>query len=273
MRFNDRNTALHLLGSKNNYTVAIPTESVGFSLAVSFLDTEFDGMKPLFRKSIQYLCKPFLDAYLKAQVSLYHALEKEPIHKSGTLIYTSGVGSHLTTFYDLDTKHNGKELIANGTIVTFSDVPNTSNQGLVFLARIKDNEAVGFQPLTHVERFDGKVQINIILCMLLFIKYCPVETKIIAKGKKVSHSHEEYLNKTKLPIEILDSTWFTTIVRSEGFSVGGHFRLQPYGPGRTDRKLIWIEGYEKQGYVRKAGVLRATDGLTEQEGDLESSGQ
>jgi len=260
MRFNDRNNALHLLGKSNTFTVAIPTESVGFSLATDFIDNQFVGMKPLFRKSIQYLCAPFIEAYLKAQIKVYHALESETIHKSGTLIYTTGNGSHLTTFYDLDTKHNGKELIANGTIATFSNVQDTSRQGLLFYARIKDNDTVAFQPLDHQERFDAGVQIKMVLCLLLFIKYCPVETKVVAKGRKVSHAHEEYLNKTKLPIEILDSTWFTTIVRSEGFSVGGHFRLQPFGTGRMERRLIWIEGYEKKGYVRKAGVLRSAYG-------------
>lgn len=126
MRFNDRNNALHLLGSENTYTVAIPTESVGFSLAVSFMDHEFEGMKPLFRKSIQYLCKPFLEAFSKTEGKLFHALQRESIHKSGTLICPGAGDMPFTTFYDLDTKHNGKQLTVNGTVLTFANVPNTS---------------------------------------------------------------------------------------------------------------------------------------------------
>jgi hypothetical protein len=53
----------------------------------------------------------------------------------------------------------------------------------------------------------------------------------------------------------LDSTWFTTIVRSEGFKVGGHFRMQPFGKNLSDRKLIWISPFDKNGYTRKAKIL------------------
>lgn len=62
----------------------------------------------------------------------------------------------------------------------------------------------------------------------------------------------KYFNETKSPIEILDSSWFTTIIRTEGFGVTGHFRLQPYGPGRTMKKWVYINDYEKHGYVRRA---------------------
>jgi hypothetical protein len=62
-------------------------------------------------------------------------------------------------------------------------------------------------------------------------------------------------NETKYAVEILDSTWFTTIIRSEGFRVGGHFRMEPYGPGMAQKKLIWIEPFEKTGYTRKARIL------------------
>jgi hypothetical protein len=95
------------------------------------------------------------------------------------------------------------------------------------------------------------------------VAICPIETKIVAKGKKIAHGRQEYFNKTALPVEILDSTWFTTIVRREGFQVSGHFRLQPVGPERSERKLIWIDRYEKGGYVRKAGLLRGKENTSE----------
>jgi hypothetical protein len=77
------------------------------------------------------------------------------------------------------------------------------------------------------------------------------------------HRNEKYVNETALPIEILDSTWFTTIVRSEGFSVGaetgGFFRWQRFGPGSSQRKIIWVAPFEKKGYTRRAGKLMHQD--------------
>jgi hypothetical protein len=96
--------------------------------------------------------------------------------------------------------------------------------------------------------------------MILFMKFCELETEIIPDGKMAFHVDQKYVNDTKQPVEIQDSTWFTTIVRSEGFWVGGEtggfFRLQPCGPGLAEKKLIWIYPFEKEGYTRKAWMLR-----------------
>jgi hypothetical protein len=89
----------------------------------------------------------------------------------------------------------------------------------------------------------------------VFLKYCPIETKFVNGGRRDHHAGQKYVNETGYPIEILDSTWFTTIIRSEGFKVGGHFRMQPYGPGMKERRLQWIEPFEKTGYTRKAKIL------------------
>ena len=51
---------------------------------------------------------------------------------------------------------------------------------------------------------------------------------------------------------MLDSTWFTNIVRSEGFAVHGHFRMQACGPNHSQRKLTYINDFEKKGYTRRA---------------------
>ena len=95
-----------------------------------------------------------------------------------------------------------------------------------------------------------------ILLLMYFKKYAQVEiveskarTKIHAQGCK-------YLNETDLDIEYLDSKWFTSLVNSKGFKVGGHFRLQPKKKeGEWTKELIWINDFEKKGYNRKAGIL------------------
>lgn len=86
--------------------------------------------------------------------------------------------------------------------------------------------------------------------VLVFIKYAQIQVKEVPAGKKVKDFNCKYVNDTPSDIRILDSTWFTTLVKSEAFKVRGHFRLQPCGEGLKDKKLIWISDYEKQGYTR-----------------------
>ena len=53
-------------------------------------------------------------------------------------------------------------------------------------------------------------------------------------------------------VNIIDSSYLTTIIHVDATSVRGHFRLQPCGKMNQDRKLIWINPYEKGSYIRTA---------------------
>lgn len=105
-------------------------------------------------------------------------------------------------------------------------------------------------------RKTGVVHHSIILFkMLFFLKFAEVETKIVDRSKKSHHVGEKkYTNNQILPIEVITSNYYTTIIRKEGFGVDGHFKFQPFGKGRTEKKLIWISDYEKKGYTRKAKI-------------------
>lgn len=96
---------------------------------------------------------------------------------------------------------------------------------------------------------------------LLFLRFAEVETKIVgpATGRRAHVNHCKYLNESNLNVQVVDSRWFTTLIRSEAFAVGGHFRLQPHGEGNKQRKLIWISDYQKQGYTRQAKVGERLD--------------
>lgn len=97
--------------------------------------------------------------------------------------------------------------------------------------------------------------VTYLFCML-FKKYAPVETKFIPAHKKVKDFNCKYVNDTNFDISYMDSTWFTNLVKSDAFKVRGHFRLQPCGQGFKDKKLIWINDFEKQGYTRQAGKIK-----------------
>ena len=105
------------------------------------------------------------------------------------------------------------------------------------------------------ESYNVAYPVQTVVTYLLFKKYAEVETKFVqAKVKKKElHKGEKYLNEEfPFKINIIDSTYFTNIVRSEGFKVSGHFALRAHGEGRRERRLVWINDYEKSGYTRTA---------------------
>lgn len=97
-----------------------------------------------------------------------------------------------------------------------------------------------------------------ILCLLFLRDYAEHEVKYVHSGhkkEKIGIKREKVFNSSPVKVECIDSNWFTTIIRSDGFSVKGHFRMQPYGEKLKYRKLIWINDFEKTGYTKKAKML------------------
>lgn len=93
-----------------------------------------------------------------------------------------------------------------------------------------------------------------------FMEFAEQETVIVnatTPGKrKATVDGEKYLSELPENVEIIDSSWFRTLVRDGDFGVSGHFRLQPYGPRMQERKLIWIKDFVKHGYHRTAKIGR-----------------
>jgi hypothetical protein len=99
--------------------------------------------------------------------------------------------------------------------------------------------------------------LDYIFSYLIFYNFTETENKIIygaesGKQRKVKIDKEKYLNDTKNNIEIIDTNYFTKIIRTGEFGVSGHFRLQNYGQNNSQTKLIYIEDYKKNGYTREA---------------------
>lgn len=101
---------------------------------------------------------------------------------------------------------------------------------------------------------------NLFVFPILFKRYAKVE---IEQGKCGKSTRSKILNdklRNNIPfdIKIMDSTWFTTICRNEGFKVRGHFRLQPKknDKGEWIKELIYINEFEKKGYHRLAKITK-----------------
>lgn len=95
----------------------------------------------------------------------------------------------------------------------------------------------------------------------VFMDYAEVQEKVVKAGTKnkgISKKSGDS-NLSEFNVIRLDSAYFTRIFREEGFSVSGHFRLQPCGEGLRDRKLIYINPFEKNGYTRRAKIEMEQD--------------
>jgi len=205
-----------------------------------------------FNSKVRYLSRSFYEAYHHAKPKLAALWAQEDMSEAGTLIFVDRSGSWTTTiFYAIASNHSSQELeyvIYYFTKYTKLEYPNLdaclmqgNNKKLELVAKFFTNKGFG-----------EKYFMSELIGILLFIKHAEVETKIIEGNRRGYQAAVKYVNETKGPVEVIDSTWFTNIVRTEGFHVRGFFRLQPVGPGRSERKLTWINDFEKHGYSRKA---------------------
>jgi hypothetical protein len=105
-----------------------------------------------------------------------------------------------------------------------------------------------------IEDFYNNSVFNIVV-FSMFKTFADVETKYLPPNKKTKEINCKYVNDTNLGITMIDSTWFTTLVKSDAFKVSGHFRLQACGENHSQRKLVWISDFQKKGYTRKAKKL------------------
>jgi hypothetical protein len=137
-----------------------------------------------------------------------------------------------------------------------------SGRVAIVQAKIPEGEVIHFrliesETIKSIPDLNNWVMNHVEVCLaiLTFKQFAEVEVKHIGGKKypkKTKINNEKYLNDSNHQIDVLDSRWFTETIRTEGFSVSGHFRLQPCGKNKDQRKLIYIKDYKKNGYHRKA---------------------
>jgi hypothetical protein len=168
------------------------------------------------------------------------------------LLFNMGGRPH--TFLYLLTNHEDRIMITGQVYAV--DV-NSQYGDLIAGYFPKNSEKLEFHLYEYVRSnsYVAQEAVKIILANELFINYAEVEKKQVMPSRQIWDGPTcLYNNKTKYPITVVDSTWFTNLVVSGAFKVRGHFRLQPCGQGLKDRKLIWINDFEKEGYTRKAKI-------------------
>lgn len=264
MKINYKNTALNIL-DKWDEEVNVPeghrpmTQAEDLAFGRSILQG-LERSGEMFRNKIQYISQPFYEAYLKGRHKLATVFDKEEIDQSGTWIWQAGQFTH-TNFYYLKTHGTGDNWCADYMFIQFSKHSKNDFKSIdIFISGTCDeNDKIHEKTFIWKGHNDNGCDhthyFAFLVSFICFMKYCETETKIIKPNGRENHIGTKYVNETNSKIEIVDSTWFTTIVRSDGFNVRGHFRFQPCGAGLQSRKLIWISDFEKTGYTRTAKVL------------------
>lgn len=229
----------------------------------------FIALGDIFKKSIGrysestfFVTKPFFSAFEKAAPSLENLIldmaEKDfgDIKFSGTFIIDDKV-----FFIDFEMKEGEDEMIKslcvfhkNGAPLMFYESGYLDGSHFGWVSKYYE-QSEQFNPQGGEDyslAWFNKHFLNL-ATLHMFINYANVDTIEVCRAKKVLFNKQKYFNQTNSNITILDSTWFTNIVRSEGFSVSGHFRLQPKKiNGQWTKELIWINEFQKTGYTIKA---------------------
>ena len=87
--------------------------------------------------------------------------------------------------------------------------------------------------------------INLIL-IVTYLELTDIKIEMIMAGKSSGiYKKDKIKNDTKTNFIFVKGNWNTRKIVLTDFSVRGHWRLQPYGHGRTQFKYIFIEPFEK----------------------------
>lgn len=126
-----------------------------------------------------------------------------------------------------------------------------------FVIRFNQDEYPdGFMPENEIwnQNFEHKKRF---VKLLLFIDLSEPEIIELPPSNKIKLSSNwektmdgKVLNDIQVNVTLVNTFWNKIVINNNSFSVDGHIRIQPYGPGRSLYKPIWIEDYMKSGYIR-----------------------
>lgn len=216
----------------------------------SIFNKVFKVCNPWFKSNIKYISKPFQRAFEKARVSIAEIITDAVFRMddaAGVLIFEENL-----VLYKL--KRNTTDQITFYASIFFKKILVFS--GIVLICNDASKEKYCYWVSDKFTGYTSVVSLfSIPLSYLVFMRFAETETKEMAGNQKVVVGNEKHKNETDLKIRVVGCEWITTIIRTEGFGVSGHFRFQPCGKDGSDRKLIWINPFQKNGYTRRAQII------------------
>ena len=210
-----------------------------------------------------YLVSPtFFQAMQKSYMKLRPVMDEpnalRDIYEDSVFI----IGDRTVVFMKLkDNQYRYMEFQEQGRMAHFSDFAINDDDNGVTLNKFQDMETMtvfDFKGYNDIWTPDFVLYQQSFI--LFFKKYGNIDLEMLPAKRTTRKSQligEKVNNFMGIDVQVLDSRWFTTICRDEGFLVSGHFRLQPCKDenGEWTRKLIYINPYAKHGYHRLAPIV------------------
>lgn len=191
-------------------------------------------------------------SYLDGKDSKYYLIQ-DSVYKASELIRI-GENFSSRTYKDISF---GKYtyLLGKNKMVRFMCQP-----GNIFGFYYDDSRHIALQFGLNIETGDFDIdqpqyaqEFSTVMRVMAFVELGDIEVITLEAGRNNGKTVKDgkITNTTNNTVFVVDSSWNKLIIRTDGFAVRGHFRLQPCGDGMLDRKLIWINAFEKLGYTRR----------------------
>ena len=206
---------------------------------------------------IYYVSQTFWSAMVKCYEKMRPLMDEDNALRS---VYEDAIfiiGKTTLVFTKLKDDQFSFMMFDEGRLAHISDfsINDDAGETLSKYADMDTMTVLSAQGLDHV--YTPDVMLYQHSFILFFKKYGNVDIETVEGNTTITKSKvlgEKVNNYTGIDVQLLDSHWFTTICRDEGFMVSGHFRLQPCKDehGEWTRKLIYINPFAKHGYHRVA---------------------
>lgn len=106
----------------------------------------------------------------------------------------------------------------------------------------------------HFKSNDGQKLAPFLYTLMCYVKLCDNEIRVVEpKQRYGTQKSGKIVNTLPFPITVINNNWNVTTITSGGFAVSGHCAIRWTGSGRVEPKLVYIQPFTKEGYVRKAG--------------------
>lgn len=195
------------------------------------------------------------------------------IKKNGVYIMTSNqrkcrinddskykAGNIISGFLYYDFFSGERSVYINNVIDGINNKDNLILKDVSTLNKIKkikkNNNLIEIEKQDYLEKFETT---KLCLQAFMFIYFAKTINKTIISEKNDIRSVAQKLrnaNVSDLNIIKIDTFYTDTINVINPFGVSGHYRNQPYGENRKQKKLIYIDSFMKTGYTRLATKLK-----------------
>ena len=140
--------------------------------------------------------------------------------------------------------------------ITFKKDPNNKHYGRIHWVLFYVSRDTGEQ-CDHFQHQDVQSIETFVYKLLCFVFLSENEEIVIKPGAKVgTRKQGKIINPfSDIPLTVINSRWNITTIRDEQFTVSGHFAIRWTSEGRKIAKMVWINPFIKEGYVRKAKNL------------------